>query len=308
MKTAIVFPGQGSQKVGMAKDLYNDFDVARNIIDDAVIKLGFDIKEIMFNGPEETLKESKNTQVAILIHSYTVFSLVKDYVEYDALAGHSLGEYSALLCGNVINYEDALHIVRFRGELMSKAGEAKKGTMAAVIGIKKDIVEDVINELKKEGIITIANYNSYEQIVISGEPATIEKASGILKEKGGKCIPLKVSGAFHSPLMDDASIPFKKVLSKIEFKNSDKDIYFNVTGDKVKDIERIREVLDEQITSSVRWVSIVENMIKDGIKRFIEVGPGNVLSKLIKSIKNDVETLNIGTSEEVRRFIDETKG
>lgn len=308
MKTAIVFPGQGSQKVGMAKDLYNDFDVARNIIDDAVVKLGFDIKEIMFNGPEETLKESKNTQVAILIHSYTVFLLVKDYIEYHALAGHSLGEYSALLCGNVISYEDALHIVRFRGELMSKAGETNKGTMAAVIGIKKEIVEDVINELKKEGIITIANYNSYEQIVISGEPSTIEKASRILREKGGKCIPLKVSGAFHSPLMNDASIPFRKVLSKVEFKNSDKDIYFNVTGDKIKDIEKIREILGEQITSPVRWVSIIENMIKDGITRFIEVGPGNVLSKLIKSIRNDVETLNIGTSDEVRRFIDEAKG
>lgn len=307
MKTALIFPGQGSQKVGMGKDLYNDFKNVKDAIDDAIIKLGFDIKEIMFNGPEETLKESKNTQVAILIHSYAVYTIVKDFIKFDALAGHSLGEYSALLCGNVLSYDDALHIVRFRGELMSKAGEINKGTMAAVIGIKKEIVEDIVNELKKEGIITIANYNSYEQLVISGEPSIIEKAVVILKEKGGKCIPLKVSGAFHSPLINDASIPFKKVLSKVEFKTPDKDIYFNVTGDKVKDIERIREILGEQITSPVKWVSIIENMIKDGITRFIELGPGNVLSKLIKSINSTIETINVGTSEEVRRFIDEAK-
>lgn len=307
MKTAIVFPGQGSQKVGMAKDLYNDFKIAKNVIDDAVIKLGFDIKEIMFNGPEENLRESKNTQVAILIHSYAIFSIIKDFLEYDALAGHSLGEYSALLCGDVINYDDALHIVRFRGELMSKAGEKNKGSMSAVIGIKKDVVEEMIDEIKKEGVITIANYNSYEQIVISGEPEMIEKANSLLKNKGARCIPLKVSGAFHSPLMEEASIPFKKVLSKVEFRTPERDIYFNVTGDKVKDKEKIREILGEQITSPVKWVSIIENMLRDGIKRFIEIGPGNVLTKLIKSINNEVETINIGTSEEVRRFIDETK-
>uniref|UniRef100_A0A7C4Y4B1 Malonyl CoA-acyl carrier protein transacylase n=1 Tax=candidate division WOR-3 bacterium TaxID=2052148 RepID=A0A7C4Y4B1_UNCW3 len=307
MKTALVFPGQGSQKVGMCLDIYNDFEKSRNIIDEAVVKLGFDIKDIMFNGPEETLKESRNAQVALLIHSYAVFSIIKDYVKYDALAGHSLGEYSALLCGDVICYDDALHIVRFRGELMSSAGEKRKGKMLAVIGLKKDIVEDVVKSLKDKGIITIANYNSYEQFVLSGEPEMIDKASNLCKEKGGKCIPLKVSGAFHSPLMDDASVPFKKVLTKIEFNTPKCDIYFNVTGDKLKNTDKIREALGEQITSPVRWDLIVENMIRDGIRRFIEIGSGNVVSKLIKSMNNDVETLNIGNSEEVRRFIDEAK-
>jgi len=301
---AFLFPGQGSQKVGMAKDLYNEFPLAREIMDEANNLLGFSLTDIMFNGPEEVLKESKNTQPAILLHSYVVYNLIKDKLGFDATAGHSLGEYTALLAAGVISFADALHLVRFRGELMSGAGQMREGTMAAIIGLEKGDVESIVEECGEEGIIVIANYNEPRQFVVSGEKTPVMKAVKLAKEKGGRGIPLRVSGAFHSPLMETATEPFSKVLTRVEFKEPDKSFYANVTGNKENEPEKIRELLSKQITSPVRWTDTIKNMIEDGVHEYVELGPGNVLTKLVQKISSDVQAYNISNAEDVRRFLD----
>jgi len=301
---AFLFPGQGSQKVGMAKDLYNEFPLAREIMDEANNLLGFSLTDIMFNGPEEVLKESKNTQPAILLHSYVVYNLIKDKLGFDATAGHSLGEYTALLAAGVISFADALHLVRFRGELMSGAGQEREGTMAAIIGLEKGDVESIVEDCREEGIIVIANYNEPRQFVVSGEKTPVMKAVKLAKEKGGRGIPLRVSGAFHSPLMETATEPFSKVLTRVEFKKPGKSFYANVTGNKENEPEKIRELLSRQITSPVRWTDTIKNMIEDGVHEYVELGPGNVLTKLVQKISSDVQAYNISNAEDVRRFLD----
>ena len=301
---AFIFPGQGSQRVGMAMDLYEEFPVAREIMDEADSLLGFSLTRIMFNGPDEVLKESKNTQPAILLHSYVVFNLIKDKMDFDATAGHSLGEYTALLASGAVSFPDALHLVRFRGELMSKAGKEREGAMAAIIGLDQDVVYGIVEECKDEGVIVVANYNEPRQFVVSGEPLPIRKAVKLVKARDGRGIPLKVSGAFHSPLMETATVPFSKVLTKIEFKEPHKQFYANVTGRKEKDPTRIRELLSEQITRPVRWTEIVLNMISNGVREFVELGPGNVLTKLVQRISGDVKASNISTVDDLRRFLD----
>ena len=302
-KIAFLFPGQGSQYVGMGNSIYNDYKTAQEIYDRSEQLLGIPIKKISFEGPEEELKESKNAQVAILIHSFALYMIVSQKLKPDIVAGHSLGEYTALLAAGAIDFPDALHLTRLRGELMSSAGEKSPGTMAAIIGLNSEKVKAICDQLSKEGVINPANYNSPMQTVITGEIPLVQKAMAIAKETGAKrVIQLNVSGAFHSKLMDDAFIPFKKVLTKQEFHNPSIPIVMNVTGEEVRDTESIKTAIERQILNPVQWVKTLNTLRSANVDTFIEIGPGKVLSGLVKRTLKDVSIFNIDDSESLKMF------
>jgi [acyl-carrier-protein] S-malonyltransferase len=300
MKTALIFPGQGIQRVGMGKDLYEKFPIARNLYEKADKLLGFSIKEISFNGPEEALTESKNAQVSIFLNSYAIFSVLKDKLDFACVAGHSLGEYTAHTVAGTFDFADALHLIRFRGELMSTVN---KGTMSAIIGLPSEKVVEIVNS--SAGMVKPANFNTPLQTVITGKEEAVRNAGKKLSEEGAKVIPLMVSGAFHSPLMKQIAEPFKKVLSKTEIKKPRVPVYSNVTGEKVIEVSDIRKLLNAHIQNPVRWVDTLLNMKRDGIERFIEIGYRSILIKMVKKTLDKVETMSISYPEEIRRFISE---
>lgn len=291
---AFVFPGQGAQFVGMGKDLYEKYDEIKDMYDKANRILGMDIKAISFEGPETELKESKNTQPAIFLHSMACHKLVTQKgITPSITAGHSLGEYAALVAAGALSFDDALQLLRFRGELMSRAGETTPGTMAAVLGMPAEKIEETIKEINSPTLV-VANYNSPAQTVISGDNDGIKKASELLKTKGAKrVIPLQVSGAFHSPLMESAFTKFKLSLERIDIKDTPIPIVPNVTGKSTSSAAEIKETLGKQIISSVRWVDTINNIVSSGISSFVELGPGKVLSGLIKQIAPTAETTSL---------------
>jgi len=287
-KTALIFPGQGSQFVGMGKDIY-EIDDAKLIINKANDVLGFDIKKIMFEGPEDILTDTKNAQPAILTVSIALFTLLKKKgIDYQGVAGHSLGEYSAYVASGRLDFEDALNLVRGRGRLMSEV-EPGKGMMAAVMKIDDQKVEDICKEYDR---VVPANYNCPGQLVISGDKEQMQKVIEKIKEKGGRVIPLNVSGAFHSPLMKDAAKKFRSTLDSVSFKDSKIALYSNVDALPVSNGHE-RDLLEKQIYSSVKWTQTINNMIKDGFTTFIEVGPGKVLTGLVKKINKDINVINV---------------
>jgi len=287
-KTALIFPGQGSQFVGMGKDIY-EIDDAKLIINKANDVLGFDIKKIMFEGPEDILTDTKNAQPAILTVSIALFTLLKKKgIDYQGVAGHSLGEYSAYVASGRLDFEDALNLVRERGRLMSEV-EPGKGMMAAVMKIDDQKVEDICKEYDR---VVPANYNCPGQLVISGDKEQMQKVIEKIKEKGGRVIPLNVSGAFHSPLMKDAAKKFRSTLDSVSFKDSKIALYSNVDALPVSNGHE-RALLEKQIYSSVKWTQTINNMIKDGFTTFIEVGPGKVLTGLVKKINKDINVINV---------------
>ncbi len=307
-KIAFIFPGQGSQYVGMGKGLYDKFEISRSIYDDAERVLGIPLKRISFEGPEEELRESKNAQIAILVHSYAIYSSIKDSIQPDIVAGHSLGEYTAVLVSGSIDFSDALHLTRLRGELMSRAGEQSPGTMAAIIGLAAEDIKKICAELEPDGVINPANYNSLTQTVITGEIPLVHKAMEIAKTRGAKrAIELKVSGAFHSKLMTDAFIPFKKVLLKQEFRNPKIPIVMNVTGDVVDNEKEIRQGITEQILNPVQWVKTLFTLQGLAVDTFIEIGPGKVLSGLVKKTVRDAGVKNLDNAESLQDFKEELK-
>jgi [acyl-carrier-protein] S-malonyltransferase len=288
-----MFSGQGSQYVGMGKELYDNYDAAKKVLDKADQILEFDLKDMIFNGPEEDLNNTQNTQPAI----YTVSAMIKavlaeNGINADAAAGHSLGEYSALYAAGVLSFEDGLKLVRRRGELMDQADPEGKGTMAAVIGMADQEVEAVLAEI--EGIITIANYNSPGQVVISGEVEAVGAAEELLAEKGAKrVIPLSVSGAFHSPLMEPAKEELKNTIEAIEFKDAQIPLIANVTADYVKESDEIKSALIQQLNNSVRWAETIERFKDDGYENYVEVGPGRVLKGLMRRIDRSLNAYNV---------------
>ena len=285
---AYVFPGQGAQFSGMGLDLYNQSDVAKELFDSANSILGFKITEIMFNGSAEDLKQTKVTQPAIFLHSVILAKMLGDNFKPQMVAGHSLGEFSALVSTGVISFEDGLKLVSKRAIAMQKACDIQKSTMAAVLGLEDSIVEKVCDSI--DGVVVAANYNCPGQLVISGEINAINDACEKLKESGARrALVLPVGGAFHSPLMNPAKEELEKAINNTIFHKPSCPIYQNVTASAVMDENKIKTNLISQLTSPVRWTHTIQQMIEDGATEFIEVGPGKVLQGLVKKINRESE-------------------
>ncbi len=295
MKTAIIFPGQGSQFTGMGKDHYDNSPVFKNLVDQADELLGFKLSDIMFNGPDEALKQTENTQPAIFLHSTALFALLKESENLtpDMVAGHSLGEFSALVACGAVEFKDAIRIVRKRGQLMQHAGTENPGTMAAIIGADDTLVEEACKAVSKgdSDLVVAANYNCPGQLVISGHEPAIDRAIEWLKENGAKIAKkLPVSGAFHSPLMQPALDGLRQELESLNISAPDCPIYSNYTAKATSDPEVIRENLLKQLLNPVKWTQTLNQMIEDGAEQFIEVGPGKVLQGLVKRTNREAET------------------
>ncbi len=287
MKKAYVFPGQGSQFPGMGKDLYENNPAAKLLFDEADAILGFSITDIMFNGTEEALKQTRVTQPAIFLHSVILASTIENFSP-DMVAGHSLGEFSALVANKTLSFKDGLQLVYKRAMAMQKACEIQPSTMAAVLGLADDIVERICNET--EGVVVAANYNCPGQLVISGEIEAVNKACEALKAAGAKrALLLPVGDAFHSPLMEPARIELYEAINSTHFSNPVCPVYQNVTAQAVADPADIKNNLIAQLTAPVKWTQSVLQMTADGATHFVEVGPGKVLQGLVKKISPTVE-------------------
>jgi [acyl-carrier-protein] S-malonyltransferase len=303
-KLGFLFPGQGSQIVGMGKDFYDCFTTIKTLYETANEILGFKLTDISFKGPDEKLKQTLYTQPALYVHSYATANLLKERgLKAEAAAGHSLGEFSALAYAGSFSFEEGLKIVKERARLMYEAGKKEPGTMAAIIGLNAEDVMDICVEAQETGIVQPANYNSHQQIVISGSTEGVAKAMELAKGNGAKrVVQLPVSGAFHSPLMSYAVEDFGKKMDLVHFKMVKIPVYANVTAVAVSDPQEIRTLLQHQLTHPVRWVETIQSMMNDGVKHFIEVGAGKVLSGLVRRISRDVEVTNYGTLEEIEKL------
>lgn len=286
---AFVFPGQGAQFAGMGKDLYETYPLAKNMFEQANEVLGFNITDIMFNGDAEALRQTKVTQPAVFLHSVISFFLNSDATP-QMVAGHSLGEFSALVACRALEFEDTLRLVSQRAMAMQHACELQEGTMAAVLALPDEKVEEVCAEI--DDIVVAANYNCPGQLVISGSVSGVEQACALLKEAGAKrALRLPVGGAFHSPLMQPAAEELQKAIMATEFKRPVCPIYQNVDACPHTSPEEIRSNLIAQLTAPVRWTQTVQNMIADGADTFCEFGPGDVLKGLIRKINPDITTM-----------------
>ncbi|EJO5348157.1 ACP S-malonyltransferase [Clostridium botulinum] len=308
-KIAFIFSGQGAQYVGMGKDLYENISECREIFHIAEKELQIPLTKICFEGPKEEIDKTENTQPAILTVSIAVMKALENCgIKPDVTAGLSLGEYSALVCSNVIDFKEAVSLVRKRGQYMDNAVPSGVGTMAAIIGLKKEVVKEICDGLKDIGIVQIANINCPGQIVISGEIDAVEKACIIAKEKRAlKCVKLSVSGPFHSIMLKEAAEKLYNELQKIELKSIDIPFITNVTGDFVENTNEIKNLLKKQIMSTVFWEDSIKTMIDFGVDTFIEIGPSKVLSGFVKKINRKVNILNIEDIDSLNKTIQKLK-
>ena len=284
---AYIFPGQGAQFTGMGLDLYENSTIAQELFEQANEILGFPITDIMFEGTAEELKETKVTQPAIFLHSVILAKVLGDDFKPEMVAGHSLGELSALVANGTLTFEDGLRLVSKRAMAMQKACEAQESTMAAVLGLDDDIVEEVCNEI--DGVVVAANYNCPGQLVISGEIDAINKACEILTEKGARrALVLPVGGAFHSPLMEPAREELSAAIEETTFSEPTCPVYQNVVAKAVTNPDKIKNNLIAQLTAPVRWTQCIQAMVADGGTEFVEVGPGKVLQGLMRKIDRSV--------------------
>jgi [acyl-carrier-protein] S-malonyltransferase len=286
---AYVFPGQGAQFSGMGKDLYDNSDLAKSLFAKANDILGFDIQSIMFEGSDEALKQTNVTQPAIFLHSTILAACLGDSFQPNMVAGHSLGEFSALVANKTLTFEDGLRLVAKRAAAMQKACELAPSTMAAILGLEDEVVERICSEI--DGIVVAANYNCPGQLVISGSIGAIESACAKLTEAGAKrALVLQVGGAFHSPLMEPAREELAAAIEATQFSEPICPVYQNVNAQAVTDPAQIKANLVTQLTGAVRWTQIMQNMLADGCSEVIEVGPGKVLQGLFKKVDREIPT------------------
>ena len=308
---AILFPGQGSQIVGMGSEFYNNFPSVKKLFEEADEKLGFKISKIILEGPESDLKLTQNTQPSILLVSYSIFMVLKDEFNFDMrnikyFAGHSLGEYSALLCSNALCFQDSLQLVFERGKSMQEAVPTGKGGMLAILGSENEEINNYISQVKLNGVCEIANDNAPGQIIVSGNIESIEELKNILKKNKKKCISLPVSAPFHCSLMKAAAIKMSEKINIVKFKIPEFEIVSNVTAASVNSPEDIKKFLVQQIYSKVRWRESIVFMGEKKINDFIEIGPGKVLTGLVKRILPDSNSFSINSIDDIKKLNNES--
>ena len=301
---SVIFPGQGSQLVGMGQEFYNKFDLVKKVFKEADEILQTPLSKIILEGPKDQLDLTVNTQPAIFLISYSIFNIVKNEFNIDLnkakyFAGHSLGEYSALCSAGYLSFEDTIRILKIRGEAMQNAVPKGEGGMIAVLGSTVEIVENILKENENQLKIQIANDNSDGQLVLSGKTHDIEKLTVILKSNNIKNIKLPVSAPFHCNLMSKATNTMRSEILKLDFQNSHIKLISNVTANEIRDVNELKELLVKQIENRVRWRETVINMINDGVNQFIEIGPGKVLSGLLKRINKEVEINTINNDSDI---------
>ena len=304
---SVLFPGQGSQSVGMAKEFYDNFDYIKNFFDEADDVLNLPISKIIFEGPKELLDQTENTQPAIFLVSYSIFNVIKKETTFDIgnakfFAGHSLGEYSALACSDVINFKETITLLKKRGSAMQNAVPKNEGGMVAVLGEKINIIDALIKDNKNKYNCFLANDNSNGQVVVSGKIKEIEKFIVELKKLNIKNIMLPVSAPFHCPLMSPATIIMNRELSETKFSSPNNMVVSNVTAKPSNEPDTLRRLLIEQIEKPVLWRESIINMIKSGNKKFIEIGPGKVLSGLVKRIDRNVDLIQVNNIDDLKNL------
>ena len=309
---AILFPGQGSQIVGMGSEFYNNFEIVKKIFQEADDKLNYKISKIILEGPEDKLKLTQNTQPAILTVSYAIFSVLKEEYNFDFkstkfFAGHSLGEYSALVSSGSLEFNDALFLLFERGKSMQEAVPVGKGSMIAILGSKIDEINKLIKDIKIKGVCEIANDNADGQTIISGDIESIKTLKDILKENKKKFIPLNVSAPFHCSLMSSAANKMKDKINSVNFKKPNFDVVCNVTSKPENNPENIKKLLVEQICSTVRWRESIIYMTNENVNSFIEIGPGKVLSGMVKRTVKNINCFSINSIDDMKKLINESK-
>ncbi len=309
---AIVFPGQGSQVVGMGLEFYNKFEIVKKIFQDADERLDYQISKIILEGPEDKLKLTQNTQPAILIVSFAIFSVLKKEFNFDFsstkfFAGHSLGEYSALVCSESLDFKDALFLLYERGKSMQEAVPIGQGSMLAVLGSKLDEIKQLILNANLKGVCEIANDNAEGQTIISGDVDSINLFQKVLKDNNLRSIPLNVSAPFHCSLMNSAALKMKDKINSVNFKKPSFNIVCNVTAKPENNPENIKKLLIDQISSTVRWRESIINISKEKISNFVEIGPGKVLSGMIKRTVKNINCFSINSIDDMKKTIDGLK-
>ena len=302
---SLVFPGQGSQTIGMGKDFFENYDLVKDLFKEADESLGISISKMILEGPKDKLDLTVNTQPAIFLISYSIFQVMKKEFNMDLdnakyFAGHSLGEYSALCAANYLSFSDTIKLLKIRGDAMQNAVPKGEGGMLAVLGSKVETIEDLLSENKNNFIAQIANDNSEGQIVLSGRNSDIEKLIHVLKSKNIKNMKLPVSAPFHCKLMNNATEIMRNEIQKLNFQESKNKLISNVTAKEILNKEELKKLLIDQIENRVRWRESVEHMINNGVNHFIEIGPGKVLTGLIKRIDKNVKTNTINTESDIQ--------
>lgn len=308
-KTALLFPGQGSQSVGMGEEFYREYDFVREIFDMAEETAKMNISKLCFTGPMEELTQTVNLQPAVTTVNLACLAVLqKEGVDYDLCAGHSLGEYSALNAAGVVSGEDTIKLVYKRGELMHRESTKNRGAMHAIVGLPIAEVDRLVAEVQPQGVVSVANHNSEQQIVITGSREPVEKVSALAAEKGARAIPLKVSGAWHSELIKGAEQEFKEVLAQMSFNPPEKSILLNVSADISTEADEIKDIMGRQLCSPVKWFDSMGKLMDAEVETFVEVGPGRVLAGLLKKIlpaDYPAKVYNVANMKQLEKFLNE---